>query len=402
MQHPFCAGKSILLGVTGSIAAYKALELLRELRRLDLRVCVSLTEAARQFVTPLSFKALGADKVYEEQFDQRARIYDHLEPGQGFDACVIAPCTANFLAKLSLGLADDLLSTQTLAFPKPMVVAPAMNPLLWEATTTREHLSRLRNRGHCCVEPGSGVMACGDNGQGRLADVSTILAYILRSLAPQDMAGMKVLVTLGPTREHWDPVRFWSNPSSGRMGAALANAAWLRGAEVHAVCGPTAIELHPGVQRYDTPTAIAMYDKSMELWPECDLACCTAAVADFRPRPYGDAKFKKHTVDGELKISFDRNPDILQSLGERKSTKQKTIGFAAETGDAQQAAEHKLQAKHADMIVCNLINQPGSGFGVETNQAFIVDALGKSQETLLVKKEALAWEIWSWALGLGT
>lgn len=399
-------GKRLHLGVCGSIAAYKALDVLRQLTASGASVSATLTAAAQRFVTPLSFEALGADPVHGGMWQGSAegRSFGHLEPGQGADAMVIAPATANTLAKLAHGLADDMLSCQALAFAGPLVVAPAMNPLLWQAAATRENWERLKARGVVALEPGVGAMACGDTGQGRLPEVREIVLAALRAATTPDMAGRRVLVNLGPTREAWDAVRVWTNGSTGIMGGAVAMAAWLRGAEVTAVCGPAgsageiwlpgASQGCEGIERIDVISAREMHDACLDLWPDMDMACLTAAVADFRPEPYGDRKFKKAAANQGFSIAFQPNPDILRHMGQAKASGQYLIGFAAETDDLEAGAKAKLAAKNLDMVVANQLDAPGSGFAVPTNQVLVLTAEGRREVWPELPKTEVAWRIW--------
>lgn len=388
-------GKRVHLGVTGSVAAYKAIDLVRGLLDCNVSVSATLTDAASKFVTPLLFRSLGADPVYEGMFSDPDDPYAHLNPGRSCDAMVIAPCSANTLARIANGLADDMLSCQALAHPGALLLAPAMNPHMWEAAATKENLDRLRQRGVELVSPTSGIVACGDVGNGRLAPVGVILGHICRLLAPKDLSGHHVLVTLGPTREKFDAVRFWSNPSTGRMGAAIATAAWLRGAEVTVVAGPCALELPDEIRRIDVTSAQEMHDAARELWPGMDIACCTAAVADFRPHPFGDRKMKKDGLGEQgLKIVFDANPDILAGLGAAKRDHQLLIGFAAETDDLRANAQAKLQRKNLDMIVANPVGTSGAGFASRTNRVLVVDRSGRTEEWPELDKTEVAWRIW--------
>jgi phosphopantothenoylcysteine decarboxylase/phosphopantothenate--cysteine ligase len=393
----FC-GRRVHLGVTGSVAAYKAADVCRDLLHNDLLVSATLSGAAQRFVAPLTFEALGADPVYTGMFAPGEPHYAHLEPGQNADALLVAPCTANTLGKLASGIADDMLSCQALAMTGPTVLAPAMNPNLWNAPATRENIQRLRDRGVRIVQPESGSVACGDTGQGRLAPLEEIFFQTLRAMTGRDLSGATVLLTLGPTREYWDALRYWSNPSSGKMGAALAVAAWLRGAEVHCVCGPNSLWLPRGINLYPVQSATEMYERSLEIWPHSDIGCLTAAVCDFRPRPYGPDKFKKdRAVEGSLCIELEPNPDILASLGRQKGRNQKLIGFAAETAsDVASAASSKLEAKNLDLIVANRIDQHRSCFGSAVNDVLIQDRLGGSEACTATAKSDIAWKIWDW------
>jgi phosphopantothenoylcysteine decarboxylase/phosphopantothenate--cysteine ligase len=388
-------GRRLHLGVTGSVAAYKALELVRLWRRADVDVGATLTPSAVQFVQPLSFQALGADPVHTAMFPVGDDLYAHLHPGRAAHALVVAPATATILAKLAHGLADDMLACQALSFPGPLILAPAMNHRMWEAEATRANWETLRSRGHVCVEPECGDLACGDEGAGRLAAVETIFLHGLRALARQDLAGRKVLLTLGPTREHWDLVRFWSNPSTGRMGAALAVAAWLRGAEVHAVCGPVDAWLPPGIHRVDVQSAREMHQAALDLWPGMDIGCCTAAVADFRPVPHDLAgKYKKASATDGLRVELTPNPDILKDMGAAKRDGQRLVGFAAEAAELEANALRKLESKRLDLLVANPLGRPGAGFAAPTNQVHVFDSHGRHEEWPSLHKTEVAWRVW--------
>ncbi|WP_461210824.1 bifunctional phosphopantothenoylcysteine decarboxylase/phosphopantothenate--cysteine ligase CoaBC [Desulfocurvus sp. DL9XJH121] len=391
-------GRRLHMGVCGSIAAYKALEILRLVQGSGAHVSATLTASAQRFVTPLSFEALGAAPVYGDMFDCPDVVFGHLEPGQDAHAMLVAPATANTLAKLAHGAADDMLSCQALAFPGPLVLAPAMNPRLWNATATRANWAQLKERGAVCIEPECGDMACGEEGKGRLPQLEVIYCHALRALADQDMAGRRVLVTLGPTREFFDCVRFWSNPSSGIMGAAIAVAAWLRGAEVTAVCGPVDLWMPPGVRRVDVTSARDMHDACMDVFADMDAACCSAAVADYRPASQVEGKFKKGS--GGPDIVFEDNPDILRGLGQRKREGQFLIGFAAESGDLVANAQGKLERKNLDLIVANNVTDEGCGFAGATNGVTVLDAKGRVETWPVQPKTEIAWRIWDWMLGL--
>ena len=391
-------GKRVHLGVTGSIAAYKALDLLRVLQEADCLVSATLTGACTKFVTPLSFEALGASPVYTSMFDESPgsdTAFGHLEPGQIADVMVIVPASANTIAKLAFGLADDMLSCQALAFPGPKLVAPAMNPRMWEAPATQRNWNMLGELGFIRIQPDSGSVACGDIGTGRLAPMEEILTATLKALSPQDLSGKKVLVTLGPTREPWDAVRFWSNPSSGTMGACVAMAAHLRGADVTVVAGPTNLTFPTDISLVSVRTAQQMFDACVDLWPGMDMACLTAAVADYHPVPFGDTKFKKQTSAGNgITVEFETNPDILKTLGESKKDGQLLMGFAAETGNLKEEAARKLEAKNLDLIAANDISKAGSGFGVPTNQMLVLDKSGRLETWPQLAKTEVAWRLW--------
>lgn len=387
-------GKRLHLGVTGSIAAYKALDLTRAFSRLDIQVGATLTASARQFVTELSLNALGADPLYTDMFAAGAQ-FDHLEPSVA-DAFLVAPATANIIAKMACGIADDLLSTQLLAYAGPILVAPAMNPRMWSAKATRHNWSVLGDRGVRRIEPECGDVACGDNGQGRLAALDEIFVQTLAALSPQDLRGKKIMVTLGPTREYFDKARFWSNPSSGNMGGAIAVAAALRGAEVTAVTGPVDISLPSMIKRIPVTTAREMFDAASAIFPTQDIGCFTAAVADFRPPACAAGKFKK---DGApLSLTFETNPDILSTLSQSKTQGQQTVGFAAEAQNLEANAASKLQRKNLDLIVANPIDETGAGFGAATNRVLVMDRFGRKEDWPKLPKTEIAWRIWDWIL----
>ncbi len=393
-------GKRLHLGVCGSISAYRLPDIMRRWQQAGLQCSATLTRAAERFITPLTFEALGASPVYGDAPDVFMSPFGHLEPGQTADAMVIAPASANTINRLAAGLADNMLCCQALAFSGPLVIAPAMNPRMWIHPATSSSVAALTGRGAEFVLPACGGTACGDEGQGKLADPREIFLAALNILSPKDMRGLKVLITLGPTREKWDAVRFWSNPSSGTMGAALAVACHLRGAEVHAVCGPTDIWLPGAINRYNTVSAREMYERSAELWPGMDAGIFTAAVADFSPEPHGPEKFKKAGAVEGFSIKFKPNADILKNLASGKG-KRKVVGFAAETvADLPAAVKIKLASKGADMIVGNSISVPGSGFGSATNAVFVADTSGRAEEWPNMPKAEVAYRICSWLLSL--
>ncbi|MDR2893788.1 MAG: bifunctional phosphopantothenoylcysteine decarboxylase/phosphopantothenate--cysteine ligase CoaBC [Deltaproteobacteria bacterium] len=413
------AGRRVHLGVTGSISAYKALDLLRALYKAGLRVSVGLTEAGSRFVSPLSFKTLGAERVYNGMFpaavarnggagELSAGIdlgegFDpigHLTPGAWADAFIIYPASATTLARITSGMADEMLAAQALAFPKPLLLAPAMNPRMWQNPATQENCATLRRRGHIILEPEAGRVACNEEGQGKLVDLRIAYLAVLAALSEQDFAGRKLMLTMGPTREQWDGVRFWSNPSTGVMGAAFAVAASLRGAEVHAICGPGCPWLPPAIKRYDILSSREMNAQAQALWPEMDYGIFTAAVADFYPEPFGESKFKKsEAVDG-FSISFRPGPDILAGLGRQKAAGQKIVGFAAETSDLQTSVRKKLVAKNADLLVGNLIGVEDSGFAGSQNQVFVADRQGREESWQVMPKAEVAWRVLDWLLRL--
>lgn len=396
------SGKRLHLGVCGSVAAFRAAELVHRWQDTGADVSATLTAAARRFVTPLTFQALGAQPVYGDMFDGQ-EPFEHLEPGQTAHAMVIAPATADMLARLAQGRADDMLSAQALAFDGPVVVAPAMNPRMWQNPATQSNVDILRERGFLFAGPESGKVACSDEGQGRLADLRMIYLAGLKALTPQDMEGQSVLITLGPTREVWDDVRFWTNASTGTMGASIAVAAWLRGAEVYAVCGPVELWLpeDPLFHRYDVVSAVQMLDAAQRLWGRATAGVFTAAVADFRPEPHGPGKFKKDRAEEGFSLRFLPNADILRTLAEERSEGQIIVGFAAESVpdmDALAAAVHcKLSYKGADIIVGNRISD---GFARASNRVFVADTQGREEFWPDMPKPHAAWKILDWIRSL--
>lgn len=399
LRFPCFLGRRVHLGVTGSIAAYKSLDLLRLLVDAQIGAGVTLTASGQRFIGAESYRALGAQTVDTALFAEADADdpFAHLTPGRASAALVIAPATANILAKLAHGIADDMLSTQALAFRGPLILAPAMNPAMWAAPATQANWRTLLERGAIGVGPACGNVACGDTGAGRLAPVEHIFAEVLRALSPKDLAGKTVLVTLGPTREAWDAVRYLSNPSSGLMGACLAVAAWLRGAEVQVIAGPTAYDFPPGINVTRITSAQEMLDATTALWPKADIACCTAAVCDFRPLPPAtgqERKLKKRDLGDDLVIALAPNPDILRTLGASKRQDQLLIGFAAETDDLLGQARLKLAEKNLDLIVANRVGVPGSGFETPTNTVSVLDRTGRSEQWPELPKTEVAWRIW--------
>lgn len=388
-------GRQIQLGVTGSVAAFKALSLSRRLLATGASVAATLTRSAKEFVTPLSFEALGASPVRSDMFSPESAHFAHLAPAQSAHCLAVVPATANVLAKLANGLADDLLSCQALAFEGPMVVAPAMNPRLWRAAATRENWERLRARGVIGVTPDFGEMACGETGQGRLAPEEAILAAILKAVTPQDLAGRRVLVSLGPTREYFDAARFWSNPSTGRMGACLALAAWLRGAELTVVSGPVSWWFPEDVTVVPVTSAKEMYEACLDHWPRNDIAAMTAAVADFAPDPHpGGGKYKKNVSAAAPHLVLHRTRDILAAMGADKKPEQRLVGFCAETDDLEANARDKLMRKRCDVIIANPIGRRDAGFAAATNAALALAADGRQERWPALPKTEIAAKIW--------
>lgn len=388
-------GRQVHLGVTASVAAYKALSLTRRLLATGAGVSVTLTPDALHFVTPLSFEALGASPVRSAMFSPESARFAHLAPAQEADCLAVVPATADFLARLSQGLADDLLACQALAFIGPILVAPAMNPRLWQAAATKDNWDRLMARGVLGIQPEWGTMACGETGQGRLAGEEACFASILRAITPPDLDGKRVLVSLGPTREYFDVARFWSNPSTGFMGACVAMVAWLRGAQVTVVSGPVSWWFPDDVQVIGVTTASAMYEACLAAWPDMDIGVMTAAVADFAPQPWdGGGKFKKEAAASVLPLSLHRTRDILATMGERKTADQRLIGFCAETDNLMENATAKMLRKHCDLMIANPIGGGQAGFAAATNEAVAITASGHTETWSSLPKTEMAWKIW--------
>lgn len=371
--------KVILLGVTGGIAAYKAADLASRLTKEGCDVHVILTQNATEFITPLTFETLTGNKCLTSTFDRNFEWdVKHVSLAKRADAVVIAPATANVIAKLAHGLADDMLTTTTLAATCPKLVFPAMNTAMYENPIAQDNIECLRRYGFTVVEPASGVLACKDVGKGRLPDTDTILSAIAGEIAcPHDMKGLHVLVTAGPTCEAIDPVRYITNHSTGKMGYALAEAAQQRGANVTLVSGKTNLKSPDGVTVVPVTSAQDMYRAVLGISDEYDVIIKTAAVADYRPKQAAQNKIKKSYAD--LSIPLVRNPDILAELGRRKRDSQFLCGFSMETENLLANSADKLQKKNADMIVANSLTTPGAGFGADTNLVSIITREGISQ-----------------------
>lgn len=361
-------GKKIVLGVTGGIAVYKAVDLVSRLRKQGAEVRVIMTEHAQQFVTPLTFKEISGNKVAVSMWEANQEFnVEHIALANWADAFVVAPATANILAKMANGIADDLLSTTLLAAQAPIIVCPAMNTGMYQNPITQENIAKLEAHGVTVMPPAVGYLACGVSGPGRLPEPQQIVEFIDDFFAKKDgdMVGMKVLVTAAGTREPIDPVRFVGNRSSGKMGYAIAQAAAQRGAEVLLVTGPSALEIPPNVKGVKVETTNEMLEACMEAYGDMDVVIKAAAVADYRPRDVADQKIKKKTDDA-LTVVMDKNPDILKELGARKAH-QVLVGFAAETQNLLDNAREKIVKKNLDMIVANDVTAAGAGFNADTN-----------------------------------
>ena len=361
-------GKKIVLGVTGGIAVYKAVDLVSRLRKQGCQVRVVMTEHAQQFVTPLTFKEISGNQVAVSMWSSNQEFnVEHIALANWADAFVVAPATANIIAKMAYGLADDLLSTTLLAAQAPIVVCPAMNTGMYENAATQENIAKIQGRGVTVMPPAVGKLACGTSGAGRLPEPQEIVEFLSAFFAKRegDLCGLKVLVTAAGTREPIDPVRFVGNRSSGKMGYAVAQMAAERGAEVLLVSGPSALAIPANVKAIKVETTNEMLEACLEAYEAADIVIKAAAVADYRPRDVADQKIKKKTDDA-LTVVMDKNPDILKTLGAQK-THQVLVGFAAETQNLLENARDKVVKKNLDMIVANDVTAAGAGFNADTN-----------------------------------
>lgn len=383
------AGKVIVVGVTGSIAAYKTADLVSQLVKQEAEVEVILTRGARAFIAPLTLAALAGRPARTGWLeDASGPAMTHIELAGRADALVIAPATAHTIARLALGLADDLLTATALATRAPVLVVPAMNTQMYLHPATQDNLRRLKELGYHVVEPESGRLACGVTGPGRLPATEAILAAISHLLARgRELEGRTIMITAGGTREPFDPIRFISNRSSGKMGYALAAEALARGAEVILVSAPVSMEPPPGVKLVSIETAQEMHDAVMEYFPHVDAVIKAAAVADYRPVEVAGQKIKKQT--GRWVVELEPTPDILRELG-RQKTRQVLVGFAAETEELEEHGREKLQEKNLDLIVANDVTRPGAGFGADTNIVTLIFADGRVEALPKLSKREVA------------
>ena len=383
-------GRNIVLGVTGGIAAYKSAEVVSRLRHLGANVHVILTKNAAEFVAPLTFRTLSANPVVTDMFAEPEEWnVEHVALAKLADIFAVVPATANILAKMACGIADDMLSTTLLATKAPVLVAPAMNTGMWTAEATRRNVETLRNRGVEFIGPDSGVLACGDAGAGRMSEPQEIVNRIVELISgKQDMEGLKVLVTAGATRERLDPVRFLTNDSSGKMGFAIAEAARDRGAEVTLVKAATTANVPENVRIVPVESATNLLKEMKKETPGQDIVIQAAAVADYRPSTVSKTKIKKKAGE-PLTITLKENPDIAQTIGRMKKKTQTFVGFAAETDHVDTHARKKLEAKNLDMIVANDVTKPGAGFNTDTNIAALMTR-DETKELPLMSKRQLA------------
>lgn len=394
------AGKSLVLGVCGSIAAFKVAGWVSQLAQKEALVDVVMTAAAKEFITPLTFSSLSGRSVYSEMFtDAKSDIsMQHIELGMVAELLIIAPATADTIARLAAGMANDLLTTTALVARCPKLIFPAMNPRMYEHPTTQRNLEVLRQLGFQIITPGHGKMACRDEGQGRLVEWEAAEEEILRALTTQDFAGLKILITAGPTREAIDPARFLSNRSSGKMGYALAKIAARRGAQVTLVSGPCSLPAPASVGLVCVDSAQEMYDVVMAHAASADVIIKAAAVADYRVEQVAHHKVKKEEID--ITLHLVQNPDILFSLGQQKRSDQILMGFAAETRNFEAEGLRKLAKKNLDLIAVNDVGSTQAGFETETNEVTLLDGQGGKINLPLLTKEETAGRIFDRILAL--
>ena len=382
-------GKSVVLGVTGGIAVYKACEVVSRLRKMGAAVYVIMTKNAAEFVQPLTFETLSNHPVVTDTFARPVTWeVEHISLAKRADVFVIAPATANILAKMAHGIADDMLSTTVLATKAPVLVAPAMNTGMWTAEITQENCAALRKRGVHFVGPDAGFLACGDTGAGRMSEPAGIVEAIASLLCPvRDMEGLNVLVTAGATRERLDPVRYMTNDSSGKMGFAIAQAAANRGAQVKVVAGSVTAPLPTGCEMVRVESTQDLHQAVTTLAPAMDVIIQAAAPADYRFASTYAQKHKKAHDGQPFVVELVENPDVAAAVGAAKKPGQTLVGFAAETGNLLDNARQKLTRKNLDLIVANDVSQPGAGFNVDTNIATLLTADGMTECPLRTKKE---------------
>ncbi|MBI3300723.1 MAG: bifunctional phosphopantothenoylcysteine decarboxylase/phosphopantothenate--cysteine ligase CoaBC [Deltaproteobacteria bacterium] len=388
----------IVLGVTGGIAAYKAAEIVRLLVKDGADVWVIMTRNAQEFITPLTLQTLSGNPVSTDTFSltQESEI-GHIRLADTADLVLVAPATANVVAKLAHGLADDLLTTVILATTAPVLIAPAMNVHMYANPIVQENLRKLASLGYGFVEPAEGFLACGYEGKGRLADPEDIVEEARAALTKKDLKAERIIVTAGPNIEPIDPVRFISNRSTGKMGFAMARVAWRRGAEVTLVSGPTSLPPPRGVRFCPVRTAREMQQAVLEHYPRATIVISAAAVADYRPAQVAPQKLKKG--EGKFVVELTRNPDILGELGQQKEDRL-LVGFATETEDVLQNAERKLRGKNLDMIVANDVTQDGAGFAHDTNIVTLIDRTGRRESLPLMSKDEVAHVVYDRLLAL--
>lgn len=387
-------GKNVILGVTGSIAAYKTASLASALKKLSCNVDVIMTENAVNFINPITFESLTGNKCIVDTFDRNFQYQvEHVSLAKKADLIMVAPASANFLGKAAAGIADDMLTTTFMACECKKIAAPAMNTRMFRNPIVQDNMKKLESYGIEIVNPASGYLACGDTGEGKMPEPSVLLSFILRELAHEkDMKGLKVCVTAGPTREAIDPVRFISNRSTGKMGYALAENAMLRGADVTLISGPVNIPEVPFVNMVRVESARQMYDAVTGAAVNADIVVKAAAVADYRPMNAAEEKIKKK--DGDMSIQLERTDDIIGTLGANKRDGLYLCGFSMETENMLENSEAKLKKKNLDMVVANNVKVDGAGFGTDTNVVTLITREGIEELPIMSKKE-VAEEIFS-------
>lgn len=386
-------GKTVLLGITGGIAAYKAADYSKKIKALGARVIPVMTKHATEFLSPITFAALTGEKVYTDLFcAESAESIPHIKLARSAGLFLVLPATANILSKAANGLADDFLSTLLLAFSGQTLFFPSMNPSMYTHPATQANIERLKILGYKVIEPETGETACGERGQGRLAEWSVVREAILKAISSQTLRGMNVLVSAGPTREYLDPVRYISNRSSGVMGYAMAMVALRRGARVTLVSGPVSIPPPPGIEIYSMENAGEMEDIIVKLSQDAHVIIMTAAVADYTPSAKADQKIKKDTP--ELHLDLVRTNDILSQLVKSRRGRQIIVGFCAETQDLKAQALKKIRLKGPDLLIANDVSQPDAGFDVPNNRVLIVSANGDVEDLPLLHKEEIGERVW--------
>lgn len=383
--------KTIVIGVTGGIAVYKAADIVSRLKKLRANVEVIMTSGATEFVTPLTFQTMSGNKVHREMFGE-VKNYDveHISLAQKADIILIAPATANTIGKIANGIADNLLTTVVMASTAKIIFAPAMNTMMYRNPIVKDNIEKLKNLGYEFIQPGTGLLACGDYGEGKMAEPVDIVEYVLSSLVEKDLFGKKVIVTAGPTIEPLDPVRYMTNHSSGKMGYSIAKEAADRGAEVILISGPTSITPPKEVKLIPVNTTEEMLNAVSIHFDSCDVLIKSAAPADYRPETVSPVKIKKKEDEkDELVIKYVKNPDIAAYFGKQKKN-QVMVGFAAETGNLDEYAMEKLNKKNLDFIVANDVTKEGAGFNVDTNIVTILDKNGGKESYPMMNKREVA------------
>lgn len=384
-------GKTIVLGVTGGIAVYKACDLVSKLKKQNAEVEVIMTEASKEFVNPLTFQTMSNNPVHLSMFNKVNHFdVEHIVLAQKADVILIAPATANTISKIANGIADNLLTTVVMASNAKIIFAPAMNTSMYNNPIIRENMDKLKSLGYEFITPGTGMLACGDYGAGKMAEPLDIVDYLINSFYKKDLKGKRVVITAGPTIEPIDPVRYITNHSSGKMGYELAKEARNRGAEVVLISGPTSLNPPKGVEFVRVDTTLDMFDAVGKYFDECDVLIKAAAPSDYRPAEFKDKKIKKQLEEKEeMRINLVRNPDIVKYYGNKKKA-QIIVGFAAETNNLKEFAKGKLQSKNLDFIVANDVTIEGSGFKSDTNIITIIDKEDKLKSYKKMDKSEVA------------